>query len=98
MGDKMTPTERMREWRAKQPKRKCECGRDLDKRCTHCSECAQVRRDIKLEIYRYNYKKNNHDKILEYEKQRQKERVENGYYKRYKIERNIITDIELVEC
>jgi hypothetical protein len=52
----MTPTERVREWRARQPKRKCECGRELEKYCDYCSECSYVRRQIKLDGYRHTYK------------------------------------------
>ena len=60
----MTNLERVREWRSKQPKRKCECGRDLDKYCDYCSECSAVRREINLDIYRHNYKINNQKKVV----------------------------------
>jgi hypothetical protein len=60
----MTPTERVREWRARQPKRKCECGRDIDTRCQTCSECSAVNRSLNQDIYRHNYKVNNPKKVI----------------------------------
>ena len=61
----MTPTERVAEWRSRQPKRKCECGRELDKKCQVCSECSAVNRSLNQDIYRHNYKVNNPDKVIE---------------------------------
>ena len=61
----MTPAERMRQWRARQPKRKCECGRELDKKCRTCSECSAVNRSHNLDIYRHNWKNNNPKKVVD---------------------------------
>lgn len=36
--------------------RYCDCGRELDKHCRLCSECAQVKRDYLMEINRFNYR------------------------------------------
>jgi len=68
----MTSTERMRIWRSQQPKRKCkelDCHNKAEFRSQYCAECSVIRRQLKQDIYRYDWKKRNPKKVrADYEK------------------------------
>jgi len=58
-------TERMIQYRARLPRRKCECGALLDKYCDYCSDCSVARREINQNVYRHEWKINNPEKVRE---------------------------------